>query len=601
MCKYLLSEFLWRFGEIDEIRHQTVPWIYNILVLADILYSYLCCFGHVKDRGKCMEKVKVDSMINGTAARTETVPDAQKEAEILKARVEMEASQLYMEASAKQIAKIKENLEKKHATSSRELERSGRDTANISETRKWSGTGQTDPENPDSSWRLEMEAEKWNAFLTWKPVPGTSLALQIQDLSDKYLALLEAVLKYTMGEALTEQMARLDSALSENLNLLMDSDLGDLTALLEDTGQNDTLFGVLASVYKQTTGQSISHSEAAKILRSSRFSMTPSSGSFSNIGRESGRIGSGRGQGGSSSGSPRTSASSGASSTRSASLNEGMIYRASGGGKVQPSKGFAAQRNLWEGQISQRKAAINNARQGNRQGISTWGDKDSYTGRELTRANRFASHINGSGDLFRNSGITAQNDEVLGLLAAVTSMKGQIYAAEAGQKSSINLPLQNAITKMIDQYIRQKAASKVYYYTTHIYEKTKSPQKAIENGLEYAYRQFKEKQADPSCQTQAKYSGQAGFFLSTVNDQNSEKDFTFGLRILEENWKEFLRSIGKAMDSSSMLKLQSISPWGSLMEPAKHKAGKRVDIEKFLLVATVIFIAAAMIYFLLYP
>lgn len=219
----------------------------------------------------------------------------------------------------------------------------------------------------------------------------------------------------------------------------------------------------------------------------------------------------------------------------------------------------------------------------------------------MTRANRFASHINGSGDLFRNSGITAQNDEVLGLLAAVTSMKGQIYAAEAGQKSSINLPLQNAITKMIDQYIRQKAASKVYYYTTHIYEKTKSPQKAIENGLEYAYRQFKEKQADPSCQTQAKYSGQAGFFLSTVNDQNSEKDFTFGLRILEENWKEFLRSIGKTMDSSSMLKLQSISPWGSLMEPAKHKAGKRVDIEKFLLVATVIFIAAAMIYFLLYP
>lgn len=547
-----------------------------------------------------MEKVKVDSMTNGTAARTETVLDPQKEAEILKAKVEMEASQLYMEASAKQIAKIKENLEREHTASSRELERSGRDTATISETRKWSGTRQTNPENPDSSWRLEMEAERWNAFLAWKPVSGTSFALQLQDLSDKYLVLLEAVLKYTMGEALAEQMARLDSALSNNLNLLMESDLRDLTALLEDTGQNDTLSGILASVYKQTTGQSISHSEAAKILRSSRFSTTPSFGSFSNTGRESGRIGSGRSEGFSSSGSTRTSASFGAS-TRSASLNEGMIYRASGGGKVQPSKGFAAQKNLWEGQISQRKAVINNARQGNRQGISTWGDKDSYTGRELARANRFASHINGSGDLFRNSGITAQNDEVLGFLAAVTSMKGQIYAAEAGQKSSISLPLQNAITRMIDQYIRQKAASKVYYYTTHVYEKTKSPQKAIESGLEYAYRQFKEKQADPSCQTQAKYSGQAGFFLSVANEQNSEKDFSFGLRILEENWKEFLRSMGKAMDSASMVKLQNISPWGSLMEPAKHKAGKRVDIEKFLLVATVVFIAAAMIYFLLRP
>lgn len=545
-----------------------------------------------------MEKVKVDSMINGAATKTETVLDAQKEAEILKARVEMEASQLYMEASAKQIAKIKENLERGHASSSRELERRGRDTASISDTRKWSGTGQADPEHPDSSWRLEMEAERWNAFLAWKPMSGTSLALQLQDLSDKYLALLEAVLKYTMGEAQAEQMARLDSALSENLNLLMDSDLGELTALLEDTGQSDTLAGIVASVYKQTAGQSISHSEAAKILGSSRFSMAPPSGSFSNTGRESGRIGSGRGQGFFSSGSPQTSASSGASA-RSASLKEGMIYQASGGGKVQPSKGFAAQKNLWEGQISQRKAVINNARQGNRQGISTWGDKDSYTGRELARANRFASHINGSGDLFRNSGITAQNDEVLGLLAAVTSMKGQIYAADASRNSSITLPLQNAITRMIDQYIRQKAASKVYYYTTHVYEKTKSPQKAIESGLEYAYRQFKEKQADPSGQAQARYSGQAGFFLSVVNGQNPEKDFTFGLRVLEENWKEFLRSIGKAMDSSSMLKLQNISLWGSLMEPAKHKAGKRVDIEKFLLVATLVFFAAAMIYFLL--
>lgn len=548
-----------------------------------------------------MEKVKVDSMVNGAAARTETVPDAQKEAEILKARVEMEASRLYMEASAKQIAKIKENLEKEHTSSSRELERSGRDTADISETRKWSGAGQTDLKNPDSSWRLEMEAERWNAFLAWKPVSGTSLSLQLQDLSDKYLALLEAVLKYTMGEAQAEQMARLDSALSENLSLLMDSDLGDLTALLEDTGQNDTLSGILASVYKQTTGQSISHREAAKILHSSRFSMPSSSGPFSNTGSESGRIGSGRVQGFSSSGSPRASASSKASATGSASLKEGMIYRASGGGKVQPNKGFAAQRNLWEGQISQRKAVINKARQGSSQGISTWGDKDSYTGRELTRANRFASHINGSGDLFGNSGITARNDEVLGFLAAVTSMKGQIYAAETGQKSSVNLPLQNAITRMIDQYIRQKAASKVYYYTTHIYEKTKSPQRAIESGLEYAYRQFKEKQADPSYQTQAKYSGQAGFFLSVVNDQNPEKDLAFGLRILEENWKEFLRSMGKAMDSSSMLKLRNISPWGSLMEPAKHKAGKRVDVEKFLLAATVVFIAAAMLYLLLRP
>lgn len=551
-----------------------------------------------------MEKVKPDTRINGAAARTEMVPDAQKEAEILKAKVQLEAGQIYMEEASKQIAKIKENLERQHASSSRELEHSGRDTADISETRKWHGSRQIDPENPDSSWRLEMEAEAWNAFLSWKPVPGFSFAAQLQDLSDRYLILLEAVLKYTMGEAQAAQIARLDLALSENLNLLIDSDLKELTVLLEETGQGDTLSGILASVYKQTAGQSISHKEARELFNRSRFTMPPPSGSFSGTGREGSRIGSGRSQGASfqSTSSKNTSfqnASSQAAAARSSS-KEGMIYRASGGGKIQQSKGFAAQKNLWEGQISQRKAVISKARQGNSQGISTWGAKHSYTGRELARANRFVSHINGTGDLFRNSGITAQNDEVLGLLAAVTSMKGQIYAAETGEKSSINLPVQNAITKIIDQYIRQKAASKVYYYTTHIFEKTKNPQKAIESGLDYAYRQFKEKQADPSYQSQARYSGQAGFFVPVAN-QNGEREFPFGLRVLEDNWKEFLRSIGKAMDSSFMLKLQNVSPWGSLMDPARHKAGRRVDIEKFLLVATIIFMIGAILYFVLWP
>ena len=224
-----------------------------------------------------MEKIKVDTAIQGAAARTDAVTDAQKEAEILKARMEMEAGQIYMDGAAKQIAKIKENLEREHASSSRELERSGRDMADISQVRKWSGSGRADPENPDSSWRLEMEAEIWNAFLSWKPVSGASFSLQLQDLSDMYLALLEAVLKYTMGEAQAAQMARLDSALSENLTLLMDSDLGELTELLKETGQNDTLAGILASVYKQTAGQSVSHKEVRDIFNRSRVFTSPSS------------------------------------------------------------------------------------------------------------------------------------------------------------------------------------------------------------------------------------------------------------------------------------------------------------------------------------
>lgn len=549
---------------------------------------------------------EINNISSQTGARQEAVQDANLEAEILKVKANLQAGQIMNDEAAKQIAKIKENLERQHA-SSREPVDNKRDLADISQTRVWSGSGRVDPENPDSSWTLEIEAEIWNTFLDWKPVSGSPFSTQLQDLSDIYLSLLEAVLKYTIGEAQTIQMERLDSVLSEKLNLLIDSNLKELVTLLSESGQSDTLAGIQASVYKQTTGQPISNKEAREFFNRARFTMTPPSGSFSGAQRS---YGSGRSTGFSGSltaSSSKNASSSGSASfsqtsaARSSSMKDGTIYRASGGGKVHASREYVAQRKIWEGQISQRKAVIRNAAKENSQGSSVWGSKNSYTGRELARANRFVSHIDGSGDLFRHSGITAQNDEVLGLLAAVTSIKGQMYAAEAGQKNPITFPLQSAITRMIDHYLRQKAASKVYYHTIHVYEKTRNAGKAIESGLEYAYKEFKEKQADPAFKTRPEYSENAGFFLAFVKDQNPGKEFPFGLRVLEENWKEFLRAIGKGNDPSSLLKLQKLSPWGTLMEPAKHKTGKREDIEKFLLAAVVVFVAAVLLYLVLRP
>lgn len=543
-----------------------------------------------------MAKVNGEININGAGARQEAVSDARQEAEILKAKANLEAEQIFMEGAAKQIAKIKENLERERASSSREPENTKRDTADISQTRRLHGSEKADPVHPDSSWNLEMEAELWNAFLSWKPVEGAAFSLQLKDLSDLYLSLLEAVLKYTAGEAQAEQMARLDGVLSEKLNLLIDSDLRELVTLLKETGQTDILAGIEASIYKQTTGQPISNKGAREFFNRTRFTMTPPSGSVSSNHKVSGANGAGR-----SLSSSQSSAFSQTAAAKSSSVKDGMIYRASGGGKIHLSKGYAAQKTLWEGQISQRKQVIRSAAGESSQSFSVWGAKNSFTGRELARANQFVSHLNGSGDLFRSSDITAQNDEILGLLAAVTSIKGQMYAAEAGQKNSIIFPIQSAITRMIDRYLRQKASSKVYYHTIHVYEKTKSPQKAVESGLEYGYKQFKEKQADPAFRTQPNYSETSGFFLNFIKDQTREREFPFGLKVLENNWKEFLRAIGKRQDSSSAIRLQNMSLWGSLMEPAKHKAGKRADLEKFLLAAAIIFIVAVILYFLLHP
>lgn len=522
--------------------------------------------------------------INGINVTPDTAIDPEKEVQLQKVKAEMKAGQILMEGASKQIEKIKEQLEREHEEKTREPESTGRDTASISERQRWSRTDRTSSGEQDSSWRLEMEAELWEAFVKWSPIMNGSLSGQLQNLSDMYLALLEAVLKYTMGEEQALQMERLDAVLSEKLGLLMNSDLKELVNLLEESGQREVLAGLQASVYRQTTGQSVSPKEAADIFQRSAPTPMPPSPSLSSAPRS-----------GSVKGKTQFLSSS---SKPDPSLKEGMIYKSSGKGKVKASQGYAAQKNQWERQISQRKEVVNNARKGIVQG-SGWGSKNTYTARELVQANRFAAHLNGSGDLFRQEGLTAKNEELMGLLAAVTAIKGQVYAAEAGQGKAITFPLQSAIDRMIDHYIRQKASSAVYYHTISMFEKTKNPQKAIEAGFEFAYKQFREKQETPVFQTQSQYAEQAGFFQAFLKNQPVEKELPLGLRILEENWKDFLRAIGKERDHAFTLKLQKQSPWGSLIEPEKQRPEKKVDVEKVLLAASLILAVIAAVYLML--
>lgn len=206
-----------------------------------------------------------------------------------------------------------------------------------------------------------------------------------------------------------------------------------------------------------------------------------------------------------------------------------------------------------------------------------------FTGKELEGADRFAAHMNGSGNLFREPGISARNDEVVGLLAAVTAIKNEMYAQNSGRGSGMKAPLKSAVNQMIDYYLTQKGVYKVYNYTTHIYEKTGSPQKAVEEGLEYAYRTFMEKKNDTVYRQQAAYSEQAGFFQSLLGGQSLRTDLARGMRLLESNWREFLKTAGESEKKGITLTMQKHSPWGILMEPEDMKKDEGKEKEKVFL------------------
>ncbi len=503
--------------------------------------------------------------------------------------VELEAGQVMVAQAARQAAEAKENLERERAEQENEYEREDqnekRDTSELSKQSKWFGIDGKLLENGDIKWVLEMEQELLEALLKWMPSGNGDVAKQLDELSRLYLALLEAILTHTMGEEQAAQIARLDEILAQKLTLLMDTDLKDLMDLLKETGQTETLQNVKSSIYKQTTGTSISARAADQFYAKGkpagagnlRYFMPESKGS--GVTERAGSRG-----------------ISTAAAFSSSGSEEGSIYKLTEGRNVRLNQAFDASRKSGEMQMSQRNQALSGSRGGSSASASIAGGRSAFTGNDLARANRFAAHINGSGNLLNHSGISAKNDEVVGYLAAITSIKGEMFAASSGRQNAMNVPMKKALNQMVDYYLSRKGVYKVYDYTTNVYDRTHSSQRALEEGLEYAYRLFQEKKESTEAQKQAAYLEQAGFFQNVLKNQSMQADLLRGMRLLEDNWRAFLKSIEENEKKGIALKMQKHSPWGILLEPGEHRSLFRGKSSKLLLTEAIVVAALIVVY-----
>lgn len=468
------------------------------------------------------------------------------ETQAAKLNLEMEAGKVLLAQSQKRMAETKQRLEEEQEAREEKQkqesrERENRDTPELSRQSRWFGLEGRILTEASLKWVLEMEQELWEALLTWEPVPGTDFSRQLAELSRLYLALLEAVLTHTMGEEQTAQTDRLNSLLAGKLELLLRANLGQLMAFLEQNRQPEAVRGIKASLYRRITGANVSPREADTLFSGGR-------------GKAAGADGTSRAASGMGSGALQ--------SPQGALSREGMLYKSAGGGNIQVNQAFEAHRKSEELQESLRNTS------------SGGPGKGSISEDELVTANRFAGHLQGSGNLFANPGITAENEEVRGLLSAVTSIKGQVYVSDFAKEHTLDGPLKNAVNRMVDYYLFQRGAREVYYHTSQIYEKTKDPVRAMAEGLEYAYRQFLEKKGSAAEGKQVAYGEQAGFFQMLLGNQTQEEDLRRGLKLLEENWKEFLEAMGARAQRGTSLSMHRYSPWGSLLGTEGPKAGK---------------------------
>ena len=499
-------------------------------------------------KDKDMSQIKTASTAPGPAAH------AEQDLQLARQQAERKGSEILLQELSRTVKEQREDARDSRTDPKRETPT---DTAEIARTRRSSASDGTSSADEARRWILEMAEKVWESFLEWQPDGDLDLTKQLQELSKLYLALLEATLKNAEGEALKEQMDRLDHLLAQKLDLVMEQDLEALISLLEESGQTAALDSVRSSLYRQTAGRAISPQTAHMLFAQ---------------------------------GASMDSRSKGARAASPSFSGNGMIYGSSGKQNVRFQQTYHTQQVSWKEQLRQRKEVISNARNGIVENSFKRGSSVSCSGRELERADRFAAHMTRGGDLFQDPHISARNEEVTGLIAAVMSIKGQVYAEKSGGTSSITV----ALEKLVDRYLRQHGGHKVYYRTLTAYKQMKDPQKAIQSGQDYAYQQFREKQKAAG-QRSGPYAKESGFFQALLKKLSPEKEYALGVRLLQEDWTRFLSSVGNRQDLSYRPGIERYSPWGLFAGPGTIRAGRDGLLGKVLLGITTVIILGALV------
>lgn len=546
-----------------------------------------------------------DIKTSGTSS--EAAVQAEKEIQLARQQAEMKVGEALFREASRKITEQREAIQD-HDKDTKQTQ--PKDTAQLSDLPLRPLTSETGTADENLKWVLEMAGKDWEAFSQWQPEHGLPLPTQLRELSALYLNLLEAALKYAQGEHLVRQMERLDSLLAQKLSIIMEENLEQLTALLEQTGRTATLDSIRSSLYRQTAGRTLSPQAAHRLFAQETSVRQGNANLFTPAGNtkpftpaaSSSLFSSGKSAADGLSpeqDAPLRQAYSRQRSAVSSSFSgEGMIYQSSRKQNLRFQQVYHGQQNSWKEQIRQRKEIINNARKGIAENTFRQPGLVSCSGKELEMANRFAAHLNGRGNLFQNPDISARNDEIIGLLAAMMSIKGQVYTMETGESSFLSLSLQHAIEKIIDHYLSQKGITNVYYHTLALYKKMKNPQKAIQAGQDYAYERFREKQKNPVYQKSAPYSREAGFFRTLPKNLSPEKEYALGTNILKKDWENFLRTMGKTQKDSYLSRAEKYSPWGIFIEPETNPAGSKGTIIKALLgIVAIVLIGSFIVYF----
>jgi hypothetical protein len=467
--------------------------------------------------------------------------------EALKANEKLTAGEIVLDQIAAQTQSMKEEA-KEGESEKAEKSRSVRDTASVSDA----------PEIWDEDeWR-----EALHEITDWTPSETLPLSEELKQLARIYEELLLAVL--THGTQESQQVGELNQELSEMLQKLLMSRLGDLELLLSNYGSAVSINALRAAICRSVMGKNFTEAELNQI--------------FGRSGMD-GELTAGVKEGG-----IRTPVPTGDNE-----IGMGIIYQPTASGTIKNNPGYAKKLMDETSLTILEKSAPFKKMAGKAQGasltISPLKTGRVYEISDLEAAQRFASYMNREGNLFKISGLSGKSEELLGFLAALMSIKTQIFVSSLGTEKGIAIDLREACDRMTDDLIQDmvnqsslkysggrrpvfegKDVYRIFYYMMNLYQTKADVNETANKGIRYAYQQFLKKKEV------LEIKGEPESFFTKGKKEPSE-DFKEGRKQIERDWNGFSEFLNSGHSSDIPQGVLVLSPWGMLAEPEPLRDG----------------------------
>lgn len=399
----------------------------------------------------------------------------------------------------------------------------------------------------------------WIQLELWEPQPGPGLDLEIRQLQELYRQLLWDIMNSQTREQAGAYAARLNHRLLHIIDRMGDVKFPNLLFLLEKYGEKESADFLRASVLRRITGNAVSPRDVAAAREQKSNCKGEQSGSQPGPDRQ-----------------------------------DGILYSKAAG------KGVGLNQRFMEQVRQEEQFRLPSSKPRGKMeagaGFARF-QEEMYSPAEIERAERFVRYINEKGNLYCNPALGARNEELLGFLMAVNMEKAQLFQRYGGVGDRLARDVHNALERffryqmpMIKRGLDVRMIQRMYYRVMELIQRTKAPGEGVKKGLLYAYESYLSKKYPRESNPQGRA---AGFFDCGVNDASCARELKQGSKVLDEDWKEFLDSIGQNHNTLLQMMLSNC-PWALLLDADRAAGNKKMPGP-----AVFLFIAGAVLFFLL--